>query len=239
MEPIITKHLRGSKCGQTNWFELSPDEELTIGRDPSNKLAFHQDEDDLVGRKHAKIIRHGDSFVIIDLNSRNGTFINNERLTGPRLLRSGDVIEFGAGGPRVQFYQGKESLAGPETKISQPSQLIRPTRFVSLADPPPSEDASHTTVEPMAAPATNSRPRNGMIGVGAVVLLITTFLGVTFFLEKLSQPLAARGGPRPAEASTASELWHALATYRELVLFVIGSLVIIALLSLFIFRRED
>ncbi len=132
MEPIITKHLRGSKSGQTNWFELGPNEELTMGREPSNKLVFHQEEDDVVGRRHAKIVPQDDQFVIVDLNSRNGTYVNNERITEATPLKSGDVIDLGMGGPRIQFYQGKEPLNGPTTKVFQAQHhAMRATRYVS------------------------------------------------------------------------------------------------------------
>jgi pSer/pThr/pTyr-binding forkhead associated (FHA) protein len=134
MEPIIAKHLRGSKSGQTEWFDLAMNEDLTIGRDPSNRLQFHQDEDDLVGRKHAKIIRQLEQTILVDLRSRNGTFINNERITGPTPLKSGDVVEFGHGGPRIQFYQGKDSLVGVATRVLQLAPTIRPTRFLSPVD---------------------------------------------------------------------------------------------------------
>lgn len=134
MEPIIVKHLRGSKSGQTEWFDLGLNEELTIGRDPSNRLQFHHDEDDLVGRKHAKIIRQQDQTVLVDLQSRNGTFINHERISQPTPLKSGDVIEFGPGGPCIQFYQGKDSLAGLATRVFQRPPAIRPTRFVARVE---------------------------------------------------------------------------------------------------------
>ncbi|MCS6806110.1 MAG: FHA domain-containing protein [Acidobacteriota bacterium] len=134
MEPIIIKHLRGSKSGQTEWFDLELNEELTIGRDPSNRLQFHKDEDDLVGRKHAKIVRQHDQTVLVDLQSRNGTFVNHERITEPTALKSGDVIEFGPGGPSIQFYQGKDSLAGLATRVLQRASTIRPTRFVVPVD---------------------------------------------------------------------------------------------------------
>ena len=56
-----------------------------------------------VSRRHAMIERDGDRFIIADLGSRNGTFVNGQRVTGDTLLREGDVIGFGANGPALEF----------------------------------------------------------------------------------------------------------------------------------------
>jgi pSer/pThr/pTyr-binding forkhead associated (FHA) protein len=47
-----------------------------------------------VSGRHARIARDGDSFVVEDLESRNGTFVNGERITR-RVLRHGDVVLVG------------------------------------------------------------------------------------------------------------------------------------------------
>lgn len=47
-------------------------------------------------RHHAKIDRSGSSFVIADLGSTNGTFVNGERLGAERRLADGDIITAGS-----------------------------------------------------------------------------------------------------------------------------------------------
>ena len=44
---------------------------------------------------HAEIVKGDDGLVIRDAGSRNGTFVNGERLEGERTLREGDVLELG------------------------------------------------------------------------------------------------------------------------------------------------
>lgn len=66
--------------------------ELLIGRDPSNDIVINDAE---VSRKHARITVQAGGFVIEDLGSTNGTFINGQRLLGPHVLRAGEVILFG------------------------------------------------------------------------------------------------------------------------------------------------
>ena len=48
-----------------------------------------------VSRRHAMIEKEGDRFVIADLGSRNGTFVNDRRLGRPQALAVGDVIRIG------------------------------------------------------------------------------------------------------------------------------------------------
>ena len=49
-----------------------------------------------VSRYHARIRLDGGNAVIEDLSSKNGTFVNGERLAGPYALRDGDQIRVGA-----------------------------------------------------------------------------------------------------------------------------------------------
>ena len=73
-------------------------ETLTIGRDARNALALP--DDPKVSRQHARIRQEGDTYVIEDLQSRNGTFLEREsevtRITSRQQLRSHDVICVGS-----------------------------------------------------------------------------------------------------------------------------------------------
>jgi serine/threonine protein kinase len=59
----------------------------------------------IISRRHAKIQRENGEFILYDLDSRNGTFINGQRLSSTQfhILVSGDVIEFGSGGVKLTF----------------------------------------------------------------------------------------------------------------------------------------
>lgn len=106
MTRIVLKHLSGSRTGQVSEFRLNQVSELTIGRDPSSTISYDPTKDDLVGRNHARIApdpRDPSQFVLTDLNSRNGTFVNKQRIIGSAHIAPGDVIQLGAGGPEMQF----------------------------------------------------------------------------------------------------------------------------------------
>ena len=73
------------------FFELTGSD-LTIGRDLSADIVINIPE---VSRKHARLRLETGGYVIEDLGSTNGTFVNGQRLSGPHSLRSGDTIMLG------------------------------------------------------------------------------------------------------------------------------------------------
>ena len=68
------------------------DEVTTIGRTPANAIAL---SDGSVSSNHARVLRTSDGFLIEDVGSRNGTFVNSEKVMGKRALLDGDVLRFG------------------------------------------------------------------------------------------------------------------------------------------------
>ncbi len=68
--------------------------ELSVGRLSSSGLPLSWDGQ--VSREHARLERHGDGWAVVDDGiSSNGTFVNGERISGPRLLADGDAMQFG------------------------------------------------------------------------------------------------------------------------------------------------
>jgi len=80
-----------SGVGAGKVFQLEKSE-LHVGRDVTNDLVI---SDEKVSRRHARLYTEGDQYVVEDLGSTNGTFINGARLSGPHLLRVGEQITFG------------------------------------------------------------------------------------------------------------------------------------------------
>lgn len=67
-------------------------DELTVGRDP--KAAEIVIRDQLISRKHFALRKKNGSFYVVDLESRNGTFVNGQRVTECE-IKFGDVIKVG------------------------------------------------------------------------------------------------------------------------------------------------
>jgi uncharacterized protein YkwD len=87
--------------------------ELTLGSEPGNSLLLR---DRSVSRRHA-VIRYGDSkYLVLDLNSTNGTFVNEQPIRAPTVLRDGDHVRFGGAqyvflDPRPKPVKGRRSFA--------------------------------------------------------------------------------------------------------------------------------
>lgn len=77
------------ETGQTREFVLIEGATATIGRSPHNEIAIPERH---VSREHAVINFRDGIFMITDLNSANGTFVNDRQLTDPFPLADGDVI---------------------------------------------------------------------------------------------------------------------------------------------------
>ena len=66
--------------------------QIVIGRSPSSTLVL---EDEYASSQHARLPPADGRWWIEDLGSRNGTFVDDERLTSPRELNVGDIVRIG------------------------------------------------------------------------------------------------------------------------------------------------
>ncbi len=93
--------------------------EAMIGREPGCRIQYDEDRDEIVSRHHAKLIPASRApliVAIVDLDSRNGTFVNGHRVKGELRLSPGDRIRLGPGGPEFDIdiqppNPGKETVA--------------------------------------------------------------------------------------------------------------------------------
>ena len=169
MEKLLLRHLKGSKAGETETFAVSAYPELLIGRDPAAAVRFDPAQDDLVGRQHARITRDAPdatSFTLSDLDSRNGTFLNKQRVTGKVAIRPGDIVQLGAGGPEFEF--DVDPRPAPDVKATRLGMVSSPsadaTRLSAAAITPP-------TTPPITSPVTANAPNS--IGKATVERMIT------------------------------------------------------------------
>ncbi|HEU4642051.1 MAG TPA: trypsin-like peptidase domain-containing protein [Gemmatimonadaceae bacterium] len=85
---------------------------ITIGRHPDNAFRFDPERDLDVSARHAEIVARDGAWVLRDVGSRNGTWVNGARLAGEHALRAGDVVAFGEHGPTVQVVEAREAGSG-------------------------------------------------------------------------------------------------------------------------------
>ncbi|GAB4457493.1 MAG: hypothetical protein OHK0029_17380 [Armatimonadaceae bacterium] len=77
---------------QSETFPLT--DTLTIGRETDNSLSLTQDTG--VSRYHARLERQNGGWVVADLGSSNGTFVNGAKISGTHPLQPGDEIHVGS-----------------------------------------------------------------------------------------------------------------------------------------------
>jgi serine protease Do len=160
MERIVIRHLTGSKAHQIEEFSIKDVKELTLGRDPSSAIQYDLDQDDLVSRNHAKIIRDPMDemqFIITDLSSKNGTYVNKQRLRTPTPLTPGAIIQLGVGEPEFQFdIEPRPQMVPPPTRMATISSadvrvdvLPPPTHVGDAGTPTPSPSTSAEARKPV------------------------------------------------------------------------------------------
>jgi hypothetical protein len=79
----------GARAGQRVDVGAQP---VSIGKGPAT---LHITDDPAVSTRHAEVALRGGAFVVTDLGSTNGTFVNNTRITQPTRLGDGDLLRFG------------------------------------------------------------------------------------------------------------------------------------------------
>jgi len=149
-------------------FDLTK-EVTMLGRDVTNDIPLGDPE---ISRQHARLTRTPGGMVFEDLGSTNGSFVNGERLTSPRVLRSGDMI--GLGENVTLLFEGMTPQAA--------ATVMSPARAAPRAAPrpaPPPPSAGPAT--PMGMPAAGEAPRAGrsrwlLAGCGCLLLLGACFI---------------------------------------------------------------
>ncbi len=143
LEVTIT-HITGRHTGERHVCTAFP---VTIGRAPVNtiQLAPH---DTRASARHAELTFDGKNLYLKDLNSTNGTFLKNHRVTYTKLV-GGDVVEFGVGGPQLRF---DFVLPGPPVSappVMETVPAVPPVGVGSVpAAPPANVPASGAQVSP-------------------------------------------------------------------------------------------
>src|SRR5262245_32023416 len=73
-----------------------------MGREPGLEVTIAANAAN-VSRRHAEIRRQDSIFILLDLGSFNGTFLNGRRVTSGEILNDNDEIQLGPGGPSMRF----------------------------------------------------------------------------------------------------------------------------------------
>lgn len=216
-QKVVLRFRNSSKAGTVAEFPVKQFRTVTIGRDPSCEVAFDSDKDDLVSRLHVKItIEAGDplSCEISDFGSRNGTFVNHQRLATTAKLMPGDVVQMGAGGPEFEFDIEPRPSGPRPTRLAEVIPAAPPTRQAD-AFPMPSQKVGmgKATVEQMII-AGQRKSSHTLLWGGIGVLAAVIAIGGVLLLPPVRDKIFG------AQRLSATEL--AKATNESVVYFEVG-----------------
>jgi serine protease Do len=129
MQKVIIRHLAGTKANQTETFEL-PQDAIIFGRAEVCQVVYDPVKDNLVSRTHLKITPdENNQFLLTDLNSTNGTFVNGQKVTNPLTLQAGDVVQLGKDGPKFEFdLDPRPKIIPKATMLSESILDLKSTR---------------------------------------------------------------------------------------------------------------
>jgi FHA domain-containing protein len=209
---IIIRHTSGTKTHQIDEFQAGSFHEIIAGRDENAAVRFDPDREDLVSRQHLKITADPSSpgsFLVSDLQSRNGTFLNRQRLSQPTRIHHFDVVQLGPGGPEFRFeLDPAPPSAARATRVVTPSEagaLARPTRESSLpafAASATSRPIGRATVERMLddnfGKVKKESGKTLWVGVAAIVMIVFVGLGAYLYLRNSASESAKRSEDQQA-----------------------------------------
>lgn len=128
---------------------LTPGQVITVGRAPTNRVVLH---DEICSRNHCEIFQSNSKWVLRDLESRNGTRVDNSQVEDDWELFDGEMIQIGRCAlgftydPAQTFLRGHDFSDDGETDVESKSSSIRKppeasilhrtgqTRFRNVAD---------------------------------------------------------------------------------------------------------
>ena len=110
---------------------------LMVGRGESSDITVF---DDALSRGHFLIVREAGEFFVVDLDSQNGTKVDDRQVTGCK-LKSGQIIS--AGTSRFQFSIGQRSFQPPRDKVERERRSAREIGIVLLHTGQPGKRVAH------------------------------------------------------------------------------------------------
>lgn len=145
--------ISGDLTGQ----EISIERDMLVGRHQQADIVLQESD---VSRKHAAFVLKDQALWLQDLNSSNGTFINDVRLTGESLLKEGDIVQFAS----VKF-----SLLAPAKAVQIPADIEQSVEALQTEEITPVQQPSEAvavseteTQEPIVKTAAQQMNDQGM-----------------------------------------------------------------------------
>ena len=118
---VVIDHVAGTRRGQRQEFPATA--RVRFGRHPDCEVSFDPHRDIDASSRHAELRRLDAGWVLVDLGSSNGTYVEGHRITESPIAREVPIsVEFGPGGPRIRLFVGEDAAiaALPAPAIDRP-----------------------------------------------------------------------------------------------------------------------
>jgi pSer/pThr/pTyr-binding forkhead associated (FHA) protein len=149
---------------------------ITIGREAGNGIVINDAE---VSRKHTQFVFQGGKYIVTDLGSTNGTFVNGQRLTGQHILQPGEVISLGE---QINLLFESVLPVDPNATMMSPSRQAavapvpapapRPQPVPQAAPPPAYAGQVPAGPAPAYVPPASPAKSNRTLIIVAVVIVV-------------------------------------------------------------------
>lgn len=160
---VLSSQFRGKQFELTNDF-------YTVGRSDERDICI---KDSSLSSHHCDIIRSGETFIVRDNNSTNGTRINNVPVSEQELMNS-DIIQFG--GIEVLFdADNKEGSRSTTTKKTSTGITITDIDL----------DTVNLGSAPVSTSPSDKKERIILVGIIGVLLVALLVLGIVVFSRVL------------------------------------------------------
>jgi pSer/pThr/pTyr-binding forkhead associated (FHA) protein len=166
--------------------------ELTIGRDAGSDVYINDVE---VSRKHARLVSQFGDYLLEDLESTNGTFVNGQRITGQRILKPGDTVFLGE---NVSFSYEQVPFDPNATQVTmtEPAgksevgqdeiEALREAQYPSAPPPTYAGQVPASPVEPVIPEESSPRRTWLWAGCGCALVLVCIFIGSAYIFDSLN-----------------------------------------------------
>jgi pSer/pThr/pTyr-binding forkhead associated (FHA) protein len=124
---VVIDHVAGTRRGQRQEFPAGA--RLRFGRHPECEVSFDPQRDIDASSRHAELRTVDGGWVLVDLGSSNGTYVEGRRITETPVARNIPLsIDFGPGGPRVRLFIGDdgeiEALPPAPVEAQRPRWIV-------------------------------------------------------------------------------------------------------------------
>jgi len=187
------------KGGKTQRLQFNKSE-ITVGRVQGNDIVLPKGN---VSKRHSKIVFKEGKFIVVDLKSTNGTYVNGHKIASPQVIKSTDKVFIGDF--VLEIEEGANADAGgspPPVPVSGPGAPLRPIGPGPGVPPGPAPGMQRGPMPPNppgVPPMPGGRPpqpqAQGMGGPGGVPNPPRPNMGVGQGARGSWQEVSAAGGP--------------------------------------------